>query len=134
MSALLLKKKELEEKRLLEEAIVELKNTNIENEEEQNDNQTMRVCVCVCVSRACVCVCVCVQMFRAKIKTTCVKWTKTRVNSFGELWKIELVLSPAILSEQLRLILEPTLESTAAKHRTGKRLNNVKSITLPRFS
>ena len=128
-AALLRKKKELEEKRLLEEAIVELKNTNIENEEEQNDNQTMRELTEEEI-----------EIARAEAEKDLQMFREDKDNASSEmdedaaqhLWRTLEDLTGSLsgeLSEQLRLILEPTLASRLrGDYRTGKRLNMRKII------
>ena len=128
-AVLLRKKKELEEKRLLEEAIVELKNTNIENEEEQNDNQTMRELTEEEI-----------EIARAEAEKDLQMFREDKDNASSEmdedaaqhLWRTLEDLTGSLsgeLSEQLRLILEPTLASRLrGDYRTGKRLNMRKII------
>ena len=124
------KKKELKEKRLLEEAIVELKNANIEhdNNEEENVNRTRELTEEE------------IELARAEAEKDLQMFREDKDNALSEmdedaaehLWRTLEDLTGSLsgeLSEQLRLILEPTLASRLrGDYRTGKRLNMRKII------
>jgi midasin len=129
-AALLRKKKELEEKRLLEEAIVELKNANIEHDDDEEERATTTRELTEEE----------IEIARAEAEKDLQMFREDKDNAISEmdedaaqhLWRTLEDLTGALsgeLSEQLRLILEPTLASRLrGDYRTGKRLNMRKII------